>query len=107
MEDLQDVCKRNRIVHDLSLCRVGATDRAFPNVELVPVDTGLGLNRVQFEIPQSPSGSVIGSQRCSGTDWPAQWYPHSSTHRLSSKREVMVASNATVAVCETGFASTR
>jgi hypothetical protein len=52
------------------------------------------------------SGSAIGSQTCVGTDWPAQWYPHFSTHRRSSATDVRPASYVTVAVCATAFAST-
>jgi hypothetical protein len=40
-----------------------------------------------------------------GTDWPAQWYPQSRTHLARSATVVRVASNVTVAVCATGFAS--
>jgi hypothetical protein len=42
-----------------------------------------------------------------GTDWPAQCKPHSSTQRRRSASEVWVTSKTTVAVWETGLASTR
>jgi hypothetical protein len=37
-------------------------------------------------------GSDIATQMWSGTDLPAQWYPHSSTHRDNSATEVTEAS---------------
>jgi hypothetical protein len=35
VEDPKDVGKRNRVVHDFSLSRVGAIDRTFPHFEPV------------------------------------------------------------------------
>src|SRR5262245_17939988 len=52
------------------------------------------------------SGSAIGSHTWVGTDWPAQWYPQSSTHWRRLATDVRPASYVTVAVCATGFAST-
>jgi len=51
-------------------------------------------------------GSAIGSQTWSGTDWPAQWYPQSSTHPVRAATDVVAGSNVTVAVWDSAFAST-
>src|SRR6266498_502842 len=52
------------------------------------------------------SGSARGSQIWAGTDCPAQWKPHSCTHRRSSASDVTVGSYTTVALCATGLTST-
>jgi CubicO group peptidase (beta-lactamase class C family) len=68
---------------------------------------GAAVSTVVWWWPSGASGSISGSQMCSGTDWPAQCRPHSWIQRRSCASEVWAGSNTTVAVWATGLASTR